>query len=273
LKSARPGYRIIFHYTSQEGLLGIIRDKALWLSSIRHLSDATEFSYAVELARTKLNSLLLAERSSLTTYYGALLEKLDAFQNLQLFVGSFSEQADLLSQWRAYTPNGIGFSIGFEYDHLKAMASNQKLEIMKCTYDRSEHDAIVEDLIRLGGTLVEDDVHKGALAAFFVGLLNFAPALKDPSFSEEQEWRVVNNMGRTKDLTPKFRAGESMLVPYHEFKLAKDNQKMPISRIIVGPTPHMNLSIDSLTFLLSASENVEPHAYTIVPSRVPYRSW
>src|SRR5712691_10991890 len=144
---------------------------------------------------------------------------------------------------------------------------------MKCIYDRAEHDAVLEDVINLAGRCVEGEIYTTALAAFFVGLSGFAPALKDPSFSEEKEWRVVNNTLRKKDVTPRFRTGKSMLVPYHEFKLAADNQKMPISRIIVGPTPHMSLSIDSLKSLLVNSENVDPHAWQIVPSHVPYRSW
>jgi hypothetical protein len=42
LRSAIPKSTTLFHYTSQAGLLGIIRSKSLWVSSIRHLSDAAE---------------------------------------------------------------------------------------------------------------------------------------------------------------------------------------------------------------------------------------
>jgi hypothetical protein len=52
LTAVAPSGGLIFHYTSQQGLLGIIKDKALWLSSIRHLSDAKEFGYAVELVQS-----------------------------------------------------------------------------------------------------------------------------------------------------------------------------------------------------------------------------
>jgi hypothetical protein len=30
---------LLYHYTTQTGLLGIIRDRALWASSILHLND------------------------------------------------------------------------------------------------------------------------------------------------------------------------------------------------------------------------------------------
>jgi hypothetical protein len=273
LKSAIPSSRTIFHYTSQEGLLGIVNDKAIWLSSIRHLSDATEFGYALDLVRRKLIHKLGLERGPLRSYYGSVLERLDGIEYMTLLVGSFSESADLLSQWRAYTPSGIGFSIGFEYDHLKSMAEKQGFNILKCIYDQSEHERILEDLVNLGSTLIEGENCDKAVVGLFVGLFKYAPALKDPSFFEEQEWRVVSDIVVPSDMPLQFRAGKSMLVPYQEFKLAADDQKMPISRIIVGPTPHMNLSISSLGYRLASSSNVDPDTYTISPSRVPYRSW
>jgi hypothetical protein len=272
LKSATPGTSTLFHYTTQQGLLGIIQDKALWLSSIRHLSDAAEFGYAVEMVRTRLTHKLSTERGPWNSYYGAILERLGTIQDQLLFVGSFSEQADLLSQWRAYAPTG-GFSIGFEYEHLKAMAEKQDLTVMKCIYDHDEHQAILEDIINIGGTLVEKGGEHQAATAFLIGLLKFAPALKDPSFFEEREWRVVSGIKGPEAAKLKFRAGKSMLIPYQEFKLAENNRPMPIKRVIVGPTPHMNLSISSLVNLFLSSGNVDRQTFSIAPSRTPYRTW
>ena len=104
-----PTGPFLFHYTTQEGLLGIIDTKSLWMTSVRHLSDSTEFAYTVELVRENLNRKLRAERGPFNNYYGAILGKLDVLKDMTLFVGSFSEEGDLLSQWRAYTSNGIGF--------------------------------------------------------------------------------------------------------------------------------------------------------------------
>jgi hypothetical protein len=35
--------RILYHYTSQQGFLGIVEHRAIWASSIFHLNDAAEF--------------------------------------------------------------------------------------------------------------------------------------------------------------------------------------------------------------------------------------
>jgi Protein of unknown function (DUF2971) len=269
--SPTPTTGTLFHYTSQEGLLGIVKDKTLWLGGIRHLSDATEFGYTVDLVRTKLNQKLKAEQGH--RLYGQILGTLDAIKDLPVFVGSLSERADLLSQWRAYTPHGVGFSVGFEYDHLTQMAVTQDCRIIKCVYDQKDHDAIVDNLIERAAAKIEPGNYREVTAEFYRLLYEVAPALKDVSFFEEREWRIVTKIVMPTDPKTKFRAGRSMLIPYHEFKLAAENQKMPIKRVIVGPNPHMQLSISSLSNLLFASENVDSVTWSVAPSRVPYRSW
>src|ERR1700693_5963128 len=106
LTSVAPTTSTLFHYTSQQGLLGIEDRKARWLSSIRHLNDATEFGYAVDLVRAKLLHKLESECGPWKDYYEIVLDGLNVTDYMTLFVGSFSEHGDLLSQWRAYTPSG-----------------------------------------------------------------------------------------------------------------------------------------------------------------------
>jgi hypothetical protein len=41
----------VSHYTSQVGLIGIIQNESVWVSSIRHLNDSAELPYAANLMR------------------------------------------------------------------------------------------------------------------------------------------------------------------------------------------------------------------------------
>jgi hypothetical protein len=184
---AVPDEATIFHYTSQKGFLGIMQSKSLWLSGIQHLNDSTEFAYAVDLARDKLNRKLPTEAGPLKSYYEKVLECLDQTAGMAPFVVSFSENGDLLSQWRAYTPNGIGFSIGFEYEYLKDLAIKQGFRIAPCIYDQPEQDAILAEIINVGEAIIKDGLDGDPLMTFLVGFYTFAPALKHPSFREERE--------------------------------------------------------------------------------------
>ena len=39
----------VYHYTSQKGLIGILREKKIWMTNINYLNDATEFRHSIEL--------------------------------------------------------------------------------------------------------------------------------------------------------------------------------------------------------------------------------
>jgi hypothetical protein len=270
LVSAVPDKKRIYHYTSQAGLLGIVQSKALWASSIRHLNDSVEFGYSIELVRENLGRRLGAERGPWNGFYGEVLNSLGAVEGQMLFVASFSEEGDLLSQWRAYTPNAIGFSLGFESRDLLHIAAGRGFGLLRCVYDRLEQDALLDDLIDTAGN---DAMRQGALSAleaFLLGFYMLAPAFKHPSFSEEREWRLVSGLVSPDDAATKFRRGKSMLIPYSEIELTDDRGKMPIGEIIVGPTPHMHEAITSVRYL-AISRGLA--SCRVEGSRTPYRAW
>ena len=49
-----PPPAILYHYTTQQGLLGIIRDKEIWASHTQYLNDAREFRHALDLIKEEL---------------------------------------------------------------------------------------------------------------------------------------------------------------------------------------------------------------------------
>ena len=40
----------LYHYTNSEGLIGIIKDRALWATNLHFLNDAEEFNFATHFA-------------------------------------------------------------------------------------------------------------------------------------------------------------------------------------------------------------------------------
>ena len=64
-----------------------------------------------------------------------------------LFVFSLSEEGNLLSQWRGYTPLGAGVSIGFNQDKLQRHAQQKGFSLIKCLYKKEEQDNILNPLL------------------------------------------------------------------------------------------------------------------------------
>jgi len=67
-----------------------------------------------------------------------------------------------------------------------------------------------------------------------------------------------------------FREGTSMLVPYVEFNLLQEKDKpIALEHIFLGPTPNINISMNSLTMFL-AKNGVNPKK-GITYCEIPYR--
>lgn len=41
-------HKTLFHYTTQNGLLGIIESKSLWLSDNQYMNDMTEYNHTID---------------------------------------------------------------------------------------------------------------------------------------------------------------------------------------------------------------------------------
>jgi hypothetical protein len=253
----------VYHYTTQDGLLGILRDNCLWATSIRHLNDASEFSYAADLAREHLTKCNGAETAG---FYSRCLQMLNDYEDPVSFVASFSaDGGDRLSQWRAYSRSGVGYSIGFDVRKLFAMADGQDFRFKKCSYDRVQHIRAIEDLVVRAKSKELVAGSASDEGKFIVKFLETATSMKDPHFCEEHECRLV----RTEVLWPettKFRPGKSMVVPYIELGLQHED---PIAEIVVGPTPHKDLSASTLHALRTRFGK----QFNIRTSSVPYRDW
>ncbi len=49
---------ILYHFTNQQGLLGIVENKEIWATQIQYLNDTSEYRYTLELAQRELEENL-----------------------------------------------------------------------------------------------------------------------------------------------------------------------------------------------------------------------
>jgi hypothetical protein len=205
-------------------------------------------------------------------------------ESFAFFVSSFSEEKDLLSQWRGYCPEGIGFSIGFNLDRLIKWAQQNNCILKPCIYDAEEQKEVLRNLIDKISYKYKTELNNSSQELKFkkeidllVDLLEefakLAPTFKHPKFKEETEWRIIANLylkleGSIDSM--KYRDGKSMIVPYIEISLPLEEDKLEVNQVVVGPTHDPILSKASIELLLK-SNNVNFNE--VQYSTIPFRNW
>lgn len=262
--------KTIYHYTNPTGLLGIILNKKLWTSDIQYLNDMEEFKYASSFIIKEVKSLINSF-DKISTKITDMIDRTSILKEYQIYVCSFSEEGNLLSQWRAYSPDFNGFSIGFNFSEIQQLASKQKYYLFPCIYERKIQKAIIDKMVKLFFQTLYEILKKNtdithSLDNFILQYIVISSILKNNSFKEEKEWRLIGIRKKSKQ-TIKYRTNKSMIIPYIEFDFS--NSSNPINEIYIGPSPHINLSFNSVLDIL----NQEKIKGKVIKSRIPYRNW
>lgn len=258
----------LYHYTSADGLLGIMRTEALWATSARYMNDASEVTYGQQIVCDTVKSAAKKET-------GIAREWLDRFVDViprvhdahETYIASFCETPDMLSQWRAYGA-GRGFCLVFRARKLAELVG---INLFRVEYDRATQENAVLNTIRVHLEAFKSAVaanEKDRISPISGGLSLFltlwVTAFKHPSFAEEREWRMMA-------LVPfqvKIRSDRGWLRPYVEIALNPGDEGMPLEAITHGPSPNPELEKRALRLLLAET------AYSQVPiegSDVPLR--
>ncbi|MFZ1084154.1 MAG: DUF2971 domain-containing protein [Terracidiphilus sp.] len=178
---------LLYHYTTQEGLLGILEKQKIWASHLQYLNDKSEGHIFSKLLLDELNQrtttgpeeplsqlgmyaqlMMLSIDQPKSQIQGAYKDVLDlgkkAFSwiaNQDTFVASFSERGDLLSQWRAYSGETGGYSIAFTRSYLKSVGVHflesrkesfyeDSNPLAACQYcDKREEESLIREIGRI----------------------------------------------------------------------------------------------------------------------------
>jgi hypothetical protein len=285
---------ILYHYTSQSGLIGMLNSRSIWASKIHFLNDSREFTLALDLARQVLETRMRAgQPEGLHERLELLRDSIDQIRRLNICVCSFSELGDSLSQWRGYGGGKAGFSVGFSGEWFARLKETLGFSLSRCIYDPEIQQRLVREAVNeVLATDVPDDepdywdrdrgyedpdrprtfvVLRNAGRDFADRLAKLAPLLKDNSFADEKEWRLISRPISIYDL--EHRPGESMMIPYYSLPIGTESEFDSISEIVVGPTPHPDLSADSVRSLTWAVGLTNRDSFRIRRTSIPFRNW
>lgn len=155
---------LLYHYTNDAGLAGIIKSGQLWFSDIFALNDPSELRHGLSVAIDILKSRITGARPEIGTF-ASQFERFDLDAGVEMaghfFICCFSGDGDDLGQWRAYADNGQGFALGFDSGTLEDGFTKKKGKPVRqhstfpITYDDNELTRIHTALVDLVDPLIK----------------------------------------------------------------------------------------------------------------------
>ncbi|MYB56992.1 MAG: DUF2971 domain-containing protein [Gemmatimonadetes bacterium] len=266
------------HYTSFEVLQKIVEGGTMWATDLRYMNDAAEFRYAIELIESMLNDYP-AIKPHTEKVIDIFFDKGESVSNdHSIYSISFSENEDLLSQWRAYCPESGGVSIAFEKTDLEALGSAGGCQLIKCIYDENKQEEILIGVLEKAKQTLDHGGTKTAVQKeIFNLILEFAPKMKHQSFAEEREWRLVTApIGFYEDCV-QYRIRKSTFIPYVPLCIMLEN-RLGFDHVTIGPNQSPELAWFSTRRLLEGQirqKRLQPKEFWSFPVResdTPFRA-
>lgn len=245
----------LFHYTTSGALLGLVGAKKFWASKIQHMNDDQEYVKYLTFVRRIVDREFSVDDPSEAAFRDEVFEIVEALKSVNIFSASFTENGDLLSQWRGYCPYG-GYSVGFNKSLLQECTIRQGLRFEKCIYTDPKSEP-VKDLLEKSfrnhkNTPEGSSQRRSALADIERHILDTAPIYKDVGFAEEAEWRVFSPPLEWSDKRLKVVDIRGRLRPIIEIDAPTDSGELTLDTVYVSPGPDRELRREAAMLLLKS---------------------
>jgi Protein of unknown function (DUF2971) len=266
---------VLYHYTSPKCFTEIVESGCLFAVSIRHINNDISFSHTITLVKEELQKqikrqkLLLKKEGQKDTIWknikllSELMKRMASLEQFHIFIVSFSQNGDATTSWQDYCPEGIGFSIGFNTQHLRDLAKRQGFILIGCCHNKTDQEKIVKALVEESVEKIKTDSKNNSewfltltntADEFAAKIIQLASICKHPHCTETSEWRLfaMPTPILPTNSSMQFMEKKSMPAPYLKFMLPDEKEIAPLlHKVIIGPTPDKKLSRDSLELFLS----------------------
>lgn len=307
----------LFHYTSADGLLGILSSGELWSTAYYCTNDESETAAGrgilQPMFRQETHKMVKDADPLVTTFSNRGVDIFDyphrfeqqiigqTFSEICAYITCFCKAKTkedfthgLLSQWRAYGPDG-GYALQFSRKKLSAAIekTNKALEVVyelkDIYYDidnphklevLSHKDAFIQGyknyLKELGAPLKELLARKtipnpiaGLLEGPWESLLDYMIQTKNIHFAEEREVRLglLEPTSSDKQVLPTHHFNRNgLIVPYKKTPCSDFPLLDCIDWIIIGPNPRMDARFKSIGQIVRATGL----SIDVRPSHIPF---
>lgn len=225
-EKSTEGKKQIYHYTSPQGLYGILANTTLRFTDCVFLNDKSEYTHirkplfkAYEEIKNDLhndldNSIfaMLNENFEANDVKTTVKDNKSAqdLDKKRYFIFCASTVHDLLGMWNYYVKNGKyqGYNIGFGISHLLdcfLSISNPEVDVFygQVIYKEKDQIRLLKDLLfkadqdfeeKMRNAASEEDLHAGVqeiIEEVLSYIENYRLFFKDEAFSNEKEYRFI----------------------------------------------------------------------------------
>ena len=258
----------IYHYTSAEGLMGIVASGTIRFTEYSSLNDATEGDYIFFVLKSLLNYDIaydkrfineIVQHVDANDYYDVYPDK-----DLKYFISCFSLNNDSLPMWNYYA-NKKGYNINFDFYDIKQEVEKIQKKYPKNVYfepyqvlyeTEKQKEFLIEHLNYV--YKIWKDRKSDFIIKFFLNYLNSIKfAFKHPAFKSEDEVRFVYKIKKEFFNSEIAKTGEKELIKIKEKNgyfvpfIDVPFDKKIVKKICLSPLYKSTQAKESLYFFLN----------------------
>lgn len=230
---------VTYHYTTAAGLHGILSSKCVYATDKHFLNDRTEVKHGTDTAISALEAKIKGSTRDQKELLEVSCDYMRAEREERHFIFSMSERQDDLSQWRGYSDDGNGYTLGFDTSFFRNVSVGQTAPFgfNRVSYSNPQFRALITKLVAEYSEAIDEGESASDVAPAFSGSLEAAACYyKHNSFRFEREWRAVSYVYPDDDEEILVRSSGSRLIPYVKFPLCEKGGALPILEIGIGPS-------------------------------------
>lgn len=268
------GVKEVWHYTDAAGVIGAVSSGCIWATSISMLNDSAEYQHGRDILNRVLHLVDDSQHvhplqkqfiSDVITLSDGLVKKSD------LFIACTSLAHNSLAQWRAYGGNAGHALIIDPHEELSIVSPimpSTHISIRprwrKVLYDVNEQAEFLRECLGFVANFApvesEEFIDNDKTRDLALVLIEAVAYCKDPSFSEEQELRMVVQSPGPEAVN--FRSSRLGVTPFLKLTAAAhfderttaESRQLPVVGVAVGPFDGRDVSGRGVAALLRRYE-------------------
>ena len=290
----------LYHYTTAEGVRGIVENREFMATKSDFLNDKLEFQYAVEVME-RLTEKYIVHASLQERFFSRLKQEIERMgiitpvcdvegdchmEGLSFYVVAFSKLQNNALLWAEFT-DFKGYCLEFDYTKLVEGFQHRVFLHGTVIYDEEEQmNGLLESLLScirnlqdggmndLEGFFEEDavvsDTSLQKLAEEMAVVVSvYAMFFKKGFFEGEEEYRfvfppLINELGMAK---PKFRLLDQIFLPYIMVEFDRKQESIPMESVMVGAKNNSDIAVRGMKYFLRSQGLDIPVLLSDIPLR------